>query len=117
MMITVEVRNDELVASITRQAAERSIANAAIVSLVGAVDTFTLSTMAADDATKDISTDYELPAELSGTGEITNGVVHIHAVMAVEGDQARSGHLHRADVGTWFARAYIVPASPTDSTT
>jgi hypothetical protein len=33
--------------------------------------------------------------------------------MAVEGDRAISGHLHRAQVGTWFARAYLLA---TDST-
>jgi uncharacterized protein len=31
-------------------------------------------------------------------------------VMAVEGDRAISGHVHRAQVGTWFARAYLLPA-------
>jgi len=28
--------------------------------------------------------------------------------MAVEGDQAISGHLHKAQIGTWFARAYLL---------
>jgi uncharacterized protein len=46
---------------------------------------------------------------MSGTGEVVNGQVHIHATMAVEGDRAVSGHLHRAQVGTWFARAYLLP--------
>jgi len=34
--------------------------------------------------------------------------VHIHAVMAVEGDRGIAGHLHRADIGAWFARAYVI---------
>jgi uncharacterized protein len=112
-MIAIEVRNAELMASLAQQAAERGVTNAAIVSLIGAVDSFTLSTMPADDPTKDILTDYAQPAEMSGTGEIVDGTVHVHAVMAVEGDRALSGHLHRADVGTWFARAYIdcIPAA------
>jgi predicted DNA-binding protein with PD1-like motif len=63
----------------------------------------------ANDATKDIITDYDLPAEMSGTGDVVNGRVHIHATMAVEGDRAISGHLHRAQVGTWFARVYLLP--------
>jgi predicted DNA-binding protein with PD1-like motif len=46
---------------------------------------------------------------MTGTGEITNGAVHIHAVMAIEGDQAVAGHLHRAQIGTFFGRAYIIP--------
>src|ERR1035438_5880016 len=32
----------------------------------------------ANDATKDIITDYDLPAEMSGTGDVVNGRVHIH---------------------------------------
>jgi hypothetical protein len=31
------------------------------------------------------------------------------AVMAVEGDRAISGHLHRAQISTHFARAYLLP--------
>ncbi len=56
-------------------------------------------------------TDYTLPAEMSGTGEIRDGTVHIRAVLAVEGDRAISGHLHRALVGAWFAGAYITAAA------
>ena len=80
------------------------------MSLIGAVDAFTVSTMPAGDATADVITDYDLPAEMSGTGEIVDGVPHVHAVMAVEGDRAVSGHLHAATVGTWFARVYLIPA-------
>lgn len=109
-MHVFEVRDGELVASIAHQAKEAGIASAAIVSLIGAVDSFTVSTMPKDDPSKDILTDYNMPAEMSGTGEIVDGVVHVHAVMAVEGDRAISGHLHRAQVGHWFARAYLQPA-------
>jgi hypothetical protein len=108
-MIRIEINDGELVNALTRQAAEHGIVNGAIVSLIGAVDAFTLSTMAANDATKDIATEYSLPAEMSGTGEIVDSRVHIHAVMAIEGDRAISGHLHWARIGTWFARAYLVP--------
>ena len=43
-MIVLEVRNAELMESITRQAAERGIAYGAIVALIGAIDSFTVST-------------------------------------------------------------------------
>jgi len=43
-MHVLEVRNDDLMDSITRQAAERGITYAAIVALIGAVDSFTVST-------------------------------------------------------------------------
>jgi uncharacterized protein len=104
----IEVRNGELMEALAQQAKERGIANAAIVSLIGAADSFTVSTMPAADAAKDTLTTYDQPAEMSGTGEVTDGAVHVHAVMAVEGDRAISGHLHAAHIGTWFARAYLI---------
>jgi predicted DNA-binding protein with PD1-like motif len=107
-MTLIEIRNGELLDVIERSAKERGIVNAAIVTLIGAVDSFAVSTMPAGDAAKDIVTEYELPAEMTATGEIVNGHPHIHAVMAVEGDRAISGHLHRAQIGTWFARAYVI---------
>lgn len=108
-MHVIEVRDGELMETLTIEAKELGIDNAAIVSLIGAVDSFTVSTMSAGDATSDILTDYAQPAEMSACGEIVDGTVHVHAVMAVEGDRAVSGHLHRAHVGTWFARAYVLP--------
>jgi predicted DNA-binding protein with PD1-like motif len=104
----IEVRDGELIESVAKQAAALGISDGAIVALIGAADSFTVSTMAAGDAAKDIITDYALPAEMTGTGEIAGGVVHIHAVLAVEGDRAIAGHLHRAQIGTWFARAYVL---------
>lgn len=108
-MHVIEIKNAELLETIAQRAKELGITRGAIVSLIGAVDTFTISTMPASDATADVITDYELPAEMHGTGEITDGEVHVHATMAVEGDRGLSGHVHRAQVGTWFARAYVLP--------
>jgi hypothetical protein len=50
-MHVLEVRNDELMDSITRQATQRGITYAAIVALIGAVDSFTVSTTPASDPT------------------------------------------------------------------
>jgi predicted DNA-binding protein with PD1-like motif len=108
-VVVIEVRNAELMDTVTKEAKRLDIVNGAIVSLIGAVDSFTIAIMPKHDATQDIVTDYSLPAEMTGTGEITNGTVHIHAVMAIEGDHAVAGHLHRADIGTFFARAYVIP--------
>jgi uncharacterized protein len=105
-----EVRNAELIESITRQAAEHGIASAAIVALIGAIDSFTVSTNPADDPTAHTITSYPLPAEMTATGEIVDGKPHIHAVMAVQGDRAIGGHLHQAHLGTSFARAYVIPS-------
>jgi predicted DNA-binding protein with PD1-like motif len=100
---------EELIATITRRAAEEGIVNGAIVSLIGAVDACAISNMAATDATTDIITEYRQPFELSGTGEITNGVVHIHVCLGREGDVALAGHLHWAQVETFFVHAYTIP--------
>ena len=109
-MFVIEVQEGDLLEEIERGAKDMGITDAAIVTLIGAADSFTLSTMPAADATKDVLTDYEVPAEMTATGELAGGKPHIHAVMAVEGDRAVSGHLHRARIGTHFARAYLLPA-------
>ncbi|MBV6697801.1 PCC domain-containing protein [Kitasatospora aureofaciens] len=110
-MHVFEVKNAELIESITEQAKAAGVTDGAIISLIGAADSFTISTMPADDPSADIVTDYDQPAELHGTGEIVGGVVHVHATMAVAGDKGVAGHLHRAQVGHWFARAYVLPTT------
>ena len=109
-MIVIEVLEGDLLDELGQAARAKGIEWAAIVTLIGAADSFTLSTMPADDATKDVLTDYGVPAEMTATGEIIDGKPHIHAVMAIEGDRAVSGHLHRAQISTHFARAYLLPA-------
>jgi predicted DNA-binding protein with PD1-like motif len=106
----LEVRNAELMESITKQAAEQGIAYAAIVALIGAVDSFTVSTPPAEDPTAHTYSRYNLPAEMTATGEIVDGKPHIHAVMAVQGDRTIGGHLHEAQLGSSFARAYVIPS-------
>ncbi|WP_405487832.1 PCC domain-containing protein [Nocardia sp. NBC_00511] len=107
-MHVIEIKDGELLAEITEQAAALGITNAAIVALIGAADTFTISTMPVHDAAEDIVTSYQMPAEMHGTGEIRDGKPHVHATMAVQGDRAIAGHLHQAWIGHWFARAYVI---------
>ncbi|MCW2917491.1 MAG: hypothetical protein JWN52_5559 [Actinomycetia bacterium] len=108
-MHVIEIKNAELMSVLQERLAELGITFGAIVSLIGAVDSFTLSTMPKRDATREIITEYRQPAEMSGSGEVVNGLPHIHATMAIEGDKAVSGHLHKAGVGTWFAHVYVLP--------
>ncbi|MDT4975037.1 MAG: uncharacterized protein QOG79_1733 [Mycobacterium sp.] len=77
-MHVLEVRNAELIASLTQQAAEQNIIYAAIVALIGAVDGFTVSTNPAGDPTAHTYSHYPLPAEMTATGEIVDGKPHIH---------------------------------------
>ena len=100
-MYVLEVRNAELIESLTKQAAAQGITYAAIVALIGAIDSFTVSTTYSS---------YPLPAEMTATGEIVDGKPHIHAVMAVQGDRTIGGHLHQAHIHTSFARAYVIPS-------
>jgi uncharacterized protein len=64
-MHMLEVRNAELIESITKQAAEQGITYAAIVALIGAVDSFTVSTNPAGDPTAHTYSAYSLPAEMT----------------------------------------------------
>ena len=53
-------------------------------------------------------TEYRQPFELSGTGEVKDGVLHLHVVLGREGDAALTGHLHWAQVDTFFVNAYVI---------
>lgn len=111
MIVLVVEPGNEVMQTLRRLAAEHGLRNGAIVSLIGAVDACAISNMPAVDAHSDIVTEYKQPCELSGTGEITDGDVHIHVVLGREGDVAVSGHLHWANVETFFVHAYVLPVS------
>lgn len=106
MTFVIDIRKGEVLEQLQKAVAERGIQNAGM-HLVGGVDSFTISTMPAHDATQDIVTTYEQPGELTGTGEVVDGQVHVHAVCGIEGDVAKAGHLHSATVATFFVRAYV----------
>lgn len=109
-MILLGVKpGEEVIRTVTRRAAEAGVSNAAIVSLIGAVDSCAISNMPATDATSDIISEYRQPCELSGTGEIIAGRVHIHVTLGREGDIALAGHLHWAKVETFFVHTYVIP--------
>lgn len=117
MILLVASPGEEMIEAITRRARESGISDGAIVSLIGAVDACAISNMPAADASRDIITEYKQPFELSGTGEITDGKVHIHVVLGREGDSALAGHLHWATVDTFFVHAYTIPMDRPPRTT
>src|SRR5438045_1184433 len=108
-MFVVNVQaGEEVIETISRAVDARRVRNAAIVSLVGAVEYCALSNMPGDDAASDIITEFKQPLEMSGTGEVKDGKPHVHCVVSGEGNNAIGGHLHRAVVGPWFVNVYIV---------
>ncbi|GAA3857420.1 hypothetical protein GCM10022243_23610 [Saccharothrix violaceirubra] len=112
-MLLVSARpGDEVVEALSRQLAERGVRDGAVVSLIGAVDAVAISNMPAHDASADVITEYRQPCELSGTGEIVDGVLHLHVVLGREGDVALAGHLHWAKVETFFVNAYVLAVLP-----
>lgn len=107
-MILISVQpGEEVMKTLEAQLAERGITNGAIVSLIGAVEGCCISTMDASNYANDILTEYEAPAELTGTGEIKGGKPHVHVVLGLQGDDAKAGHLHWANVQNFFVNAYI----------
>jgi predicted DNA-binding protein with PD1-like motif len=100
---------EEVIDSLSGQLKEHGITNGAVVSLIGAIDACAISNMPAGNAREDSVTEYRQPFELSGTGEVKDGVLHLHVVLGREGDAALTGHLHWAQVKTFFVNAYVIP--------
>jgi predicted DNA-binding protein with PD1-like motif len=102
-------KGQEVIETVTREIAEKGVTHGAIVSLIGAVEGCCISVMPKADALDDILTEYQQPFEISGTGEIKDGRVHVHVIAGGE-DGTVSGHLHWARVDHWFVNAYVVPS-------
>lgn len=108
-MIKLEIKSgEEIIESLTKQLAAKGIKEAAIVSIIGAVDACRISTMPLYNAKQAIHTEYNEPLELSGTGEIENGKPHIHAVLGRTDQTALMGHLEWGKIKTWFVHVYLI---------
>lgn len=108
-MIKIAVtKNEEIINKITKTITKKRI-NSGSITLIGAVDSCYISTMPTNDAKKDMLQEFHEPLEVTGTGEIQNGKVHIHIVLGREDKTAISGHLHWGKVKTWFVNVYVSP--------
>lgn len=105
-LVTVE-KDQEVLETLSAAVAELGVRDGSIT-LIGAVQESTVSVMHTDDALTDRLRSYDQPFELTGTGEVVDGQVHVHVVLAGE-DVTAAGHLHRAMVRAFFVRAYISP--------
>jgi uncharacterized protein len=110
-MIRVEISPGHEVLTEITHAVEAAGIREASITLIGAVDLATISTMPRHDARSDTLTTYAMPAELTGTGEVIDGKPHVHVILCCEGDQTVGGHLHTATVDTHFVHAYVSPLS------
>jgi len=99
----------ELVEQFTDWCKDAGITDAAVVSIVGAVRTATLATMKADDPKTTVYSEHKL-AEVSGVGEVEDGVPNLHVTLGLEGGATFSGHLHAATIGgPYFVNVYLEP--------
>ena len=105
-LVKVE-RNQEVMATLNAAVTEMGIRDGSI-SLIGAVHESTVSVMPKDNPLDDRLRSYDQPFELTGTGEVVDGKVHVHVVLAGE-DVVVAGHLHSATVRDFFVRAYVTP--------
>jgi predicted DNA-binding protein with PD1-like motif len=100
---------EEVIGVLTKYFHDEGIQEGAIVSVIGAVDECHISSMARNNAKKDILKKYREPLEMSGNGEIRDGKPHIHCVLGREDNVSISGHLHSAYVKNWFVNVYLIP--------
>jgi len=100
-------KGQELITTLEKEFAKNNLSKGGFI-VIGAVDEACISNMPKDDASQDILTEYKLPMELSGTGEIREGKPHIHACLSSQGDKAIHGHLHWAKIKTWYVSVYLI---------
>jgi len=96
---------EEVMSTLQAAVTEAGIQHAGVI-LIGAVASATVSVMKKDEALTDYLRSYDQPLELSGTGEVTDGKLHLHVTLYGE-DGVFGGHLHRAVVETFFVHAYV----------
>jgi predicted DNA-binding protein with PD1-like motif len=88
-----------------------NVRDAAIVSVVGALDYAEFSVMNRDTGA-DMPMQYSQPMELAGNGELNNGVCHLHVALFVPGGTV-GGHLLDSTVSAdYFVNAYVIPLQP-----
>ena len=109
-MHLVTVGKDQEVLATVQAAVTGLGITAGAITLIGAVQETAVSVMKKDDARTDYLRSYDQPFELTGTGEVVDGKVHIHVTLAGE-DLIAAGHLHSAMVRTFFVHAYVTPLS------
>lgn len=109
-MHVIDIKNAELLTELEARLKELGVQFGAIVSVIGSVDSYALTTLAKRDATRNVLVESKWPAEMHGVGDVVNGRPHLHVTMAGEDGKPLSGHLVKATITTWFAHVYVIPA-------
>ena len=99
-------KGEEVLETITREVQQRKVTDAGIT-VIGAVEGCCISVMPKGDPLDDILVEYHQPLEITGTGEVVAGKVHIHVTAGGE-DGVIAGHLNWARVDHWFVRVYVI---------
>jgi uncharacterized protein len=111
-MHKIEVKDGrEVIKTVSDYCAKHNIQNAAIVSVIGAIDTCEILTASKVNPKENIYEKYEGPFELTGTGEVSDGLIHIHCTLGRIGTDTLMGHLVEAYSRTRFVHVYIQPLS------
>lgn len=117
-MEVIRISSGDLVKELAARIDELAYERVAVLAVVGAVDAFSLTNMKADDPKTDLTTEFDMPGEISGVGEVIKGWVNIHATLGVEGGTCYSGHLASAKIETHFVRVFVEPfAAPKKAST
>ena len=107
-LLTFRIEPDqEIMDVLTREFQAKKLTRGAIVSVIGATENCCISNMP-EDPKEDILTEYNIPMELSGNGEIREGKPHIHCTLSGKGASAIHGHLHWAKVKAWYISVFVV---------
>jgi hypothetical protein len=108
-MLKIHVGKGEEVMNVaTTFLAKRKIKEGAFVSIIGAVDECCVKNMTRKNSGKYTSKTYKESLELSGTGEVRDGVPHIHCVLGREDKSTITGHLEWARVTSWYVNLYLL---------
>ena len=102
-------KGQEVMETLEAECLSHNIRNAAIVSIVGAVDECCIHNMLHTDAHTPVINEYREHLEMTGSGEVRDGKPHIHCVMSRENEETLAGHLHWAKVENWFVAVYLIP--------
>lgn len=109
-MILVSVRpGEEVLTTLTAELARQGVTYGAVVSLIGAVDTCSISTMAADDQRRTSSPTTPSRSSYPAPARSRKASSTCTSYSVGRAKQTRSGHRTQRPVDHFFVNAYVLP--------